>query len=605
MASKPSVAARTVIEIGVENRDADGNLLIRTAALQQIPVENAFNPVQARTRRTARNRAKNSLGPDGFRVGASTHAIQCETPVYGSGIANRPPEWMQILRGNGFKELRLASIANTDAPAATAAGTAADTGAGDDDEGLAVGDYSYGYTVLYAANGTTPAATLALGAFESKMAKVADTLTIANAGDTGEISSLPASGIKFIYRTVVDGDASTDPSDYKYVGMVIDGATTFRDSIQDRNLGQRAPLSRSAPATPTAADQDVVAGSLVTATAYHYKVTVLYDADGQPAVSEDVAVYESEPSADFTATTDSGTDALSIGTSNSLPSAGVKRLYRADAGATTNYRWVQTIADGEDGPVIDGLAEGSRGAALIDGADHAIYVPVSDYEDFDALTFKDYLDSRNYPTQSARGGVEINGSVDENVLAVFNIEGVYNKSVKQANPVGLFSDPGDPPVLCDADLVLAPEGEDERSPIAVAFGFSVPRTPGARRSMNAPCANKGVLEYQVNQVVDPRLTLQIEVPNEIGEAGDTDWVDDAVVGKYFGFRFHVGNDARSQITFTNDTPWGERRYLAQLAEDVTFDTDQETGNRMFGLNFQLTERQGVANVGWKILHGIE
>lgn len=602
---RPSVAARTVIEIGVENRDADGNLLIRTAALKQIPVENAFNPVQARTRRSERNRAKNSLGPDGFRMGASTHAIQCETPVYGSGIANRPPEWMEILRGNGFKELRLASIAQSDAPAATAEGTAADTGAGDDDEGLAVGDYSYGYTRLYQSNGTTPAATLALGAFESMMAKVADTLTISGAGNAGEVSSLPASGIKFVYRTKVGNDASTDPAEYQYVGTVADGATTLRDTIQDRNLGQRAPLPRSAPATPTAADQDSVTGALVTATAYHYKVTVLYDADGQPATSEDVAVYESEPSADFTATTDAGTDALSIGTSNSLPAAGVKRLYRADAGTTANYKWVQTIADGEDGPVIEGLAEGSRGAALIDGADHAIYVPVSEYEDFDALTFKDYLDSRNYPTQSARGGVEINGSVDENALAVFSIEGVYNKSTKTANPTSLFSDPGDPPVLCDADLVLAPEGEDERTPIAVSFGFSVPRTPGARRSMNASCANKGVLEYQINQRVDPRLTFQIEVPNEIGEAGDTDWVDDAVVGKYFGFRFHVGNDARSQITFTNDTPWGERRYLAQLAEDVGFDTDQETGNRMFSLNFQMTERTGVANTFCRILHGIE
>lgn len=602
---RPSVAARTVIEIGVENRDADGNLLIRTAALEQIPVENAFNPVQARTRRSERNRAKNGLGPDGFRMGASTHAIQCETPIYGSGIANRPPQWMQILRGCGFKELRLASIAQADAPAATAEGTAADTNAGDVDTGLAPGDYSYGYTRLYQVDGTTPAATLALGAFESKMAKVADKLTITGAGNCGEVSSLPAAGIKFLYRTKLGNDASTDPAEYQYVDMVADGATTFRDAIQDRNLRQRAPLSRTAPATPTAADQDAVAGALATTTTYHYKLTVLYDADGHPATTENAAVYESAPSADFSATTDNTNDAISVGTADSLPQAGVKRLYRADAGTTTNYRLVQTIPHGEDGPVIDGLAEGSRGAPLIASADHAIYVPVSEYEDFDALTFQDYLDSRNYPTKSARGGVEINGSVNENVIAVFNIEGVYTKSVKQANPEDQFSDPGDPPVWCDADLVLAPEGGVERTPIAVSFGFTIPRTPGARRSANAPCANKGVLEYQINQRVDPRLTLQIEVPNEIGEIADTDWVDDAVVGKYFGFRFHVGNDPRAQIVVTNDAPWGTRRYLAQLAEDVTFDTDQETSNRMFGLNFQLTERTGVANVGWKILHGIE
>lgn len=602
MAAKPSIAARTVILIGVENRDANGDLQIRTAAFDEIPIENAFNPTQPRTRRTGRNRAKNGLDPDGFTMGASSYAIQGEYLIEGSGIANRPPSWMRLMSGMGWKEVRLASINNADAPAATAAGSAA--GGSDVDVGLAAGDYSYGYTILYEDDGTTEAATLAAGAFESLMAKVADTLTIVTPGNTGAVSSLPSAGIKFIYRTTVDNDASTDPADYQYVGTVADGATTFRDSISDVNLGQRAPLSRSAPtASSTATTSAAAGGALANATKYDYKSTILLDADGVPVTDANNAVYESEPSAAFTGTTGASDEVLDIA---DLQSTGVKRLYRSDGytggGPGVNFKFVTTVASGTT-THSDGLAPSSRGGALVDGADCAIFVPVSEYADFGALTVQSYLDSRNYPAKSARGGFDWGGTFGETVTARFTLEGVYNTSVKVANPDSEFDEPGDPPQLCNADLVLAPEGGDERDPIWQSFGFSVPRTPAPRGNANAPCANKAIMEYVIGQRVDPRLTLTIELPNEVGTAADTDWIGDAVTGRYFGFRFHIGNDARAQITVTNDAPWGDRRYLAQVAEDPDITTDESTGHRIVNLNLQLTGRTGIRDSFARIIHG--
>lgn len=593
MAGTPSVASRTAVELGIEQRDTNNDTQIRTAGLTQIPLYNASgNPVEARGETIELTRLKTGLAGDGVAIGAMSYAFQAEFYIFGSGIANIAPAYFDIIRACGFKEIRLASIAR---PSGTPTATSAGSGGS-----LSAGGYAYCFTVLYQSDGTTPATTSSNAAFESRPALAAvttnavssftDATTVAN--DSIAIASLPSSGIKRLYRTKAGDYASTDPSDFFFVAEVASGTTSYTDTLADNNLGRRAPLFGNVDVGSFAGTEDA-GGSLDTTATYKYRFSLLYKADGTVATTEDDAAYEALlPSADEVSVTLTSTNA-SVALSG-LPSTGVKRIYRTEGDGST-YKFVQNVASGTT-TLDDGLADASLGHDLVEYADCAIYRPVSEYLDFDALTLLCYLDSRKYPIKSARGSFTMEGEAGQNVLCRVSLEGVYGTSTKTANPT-LASNPGAPSNLCEMALKITAESAPttDRDVKVLRFGLEVPRTPGARRDAQASCDNSAVLEYQINGPVRPRFTLTFEVPKEIGLGTDTDWINDFKVSEYFAIQFKIGKDARKRVRFQNWSQWGDRRYLAQLVQPPTFDTDQATGNRLFNGVFELTERTGLDN----------
>lgn len=617
MAATPSFAARTAIALGIENRDASNDLVIRDAGLEQIPIYNAFNPVQARGATTALNRAKTGLGSDGFAIGEMSYAVSGEVYVFGSGIANLPPAYFQIVRACGFKEIRLASI---DAPAASP--VSAESASGGYMK-MVAGGYGYAYTVLYKANGTDEATTLAEAAFESKLsAKFVDASP--DTSDTGDdteanwlgsaaLSGLPTDGIKRIYRTAAGGGSATlDPANYQYVGSVADGSTTFTDTLADKNRGQRGVFP-GVEAVGSFAPTEAAGGSLDLLGTYRYRFSVLYDKDGNLITvgsdetadqAADRAAYEALlPVADAVSETLTSSN-RSCDVSFTGVAAGVRRLYRQDNGVATSapYYFVANVAHNAS-TYNDGLADATlltrhqlydTQVSGVSRPDKGIYVPVSEYLDFDAMTFQCYLDSRKYPVKSARGTMDFEGTVGGNFLGRFTLEGIYGTSTKVANPT-LASNPGAPPQICAIELQITPESAPttDRTLRVSRFGLSFGRQPAPRRDANASCDNTGLVEYMISNPADPRLTATFEVPKEIGTGDDTDWIDDFKTSEFYAFRFHIGTDAREKVYFTNWAPWMERRFLAQLAEPPQFESDGENGIRMFAANWALTERTGI------------
>lgn len=626
MAATPSFAARTAIELAIENRDSNNDLVLRDAGLEQIPIYNAFNPVQARGATTALNRAKTGLGSDGFAIGEMSYAVSGEIYVFGSGIANLPPAYFQIVRACGFKEIRLASIAGgSSSLTATSGGSDGHLTAND---GGSTPGYSYKYTLLYKADGTTPATTLAEAAFESRLSTTTGTDATVATDAHIVVAVLPSTGIKRVYRTKANHAGSTDPRDYRYVGSVASGVTTMTDYLADYNLGQTAPLP-GVEAVGSFAAATSPGGSLDLTTAYRYRFSVLYDRYGHPIKvgtiydadgstvlatlsdetadqAADRAAYEAilPISAAVTGTTATTDQSLVLNFTG--VTAGVRRVYRQEGGvgASAPYYFVANVADTATTNALD---DGLDDATLVthhqmydtqvsgtSRPDKAIYLPVSEYLDFDAMTFKCYLDSRRYPVKSARGTMDFEGTVGGNFLGRFTLEGIYGSSTKVANPT-LASNPGAPPQICNIELQVTPESAPttDRTLRVSRFGISFGRQPAPRRDANAPCDNTGLLEYMISNPADPRLTATFEVPKEIGTSDDTDWINDFKASEFYAFRFHIGNDAREKVYFTNWSPWMERRFLAQLAEPPQFESDGENGIRNFSGNWALTERTGI------------
>src|SRR5690606_9553332 len=206
--------------------------------------------------------------------------------------------------------------------------------------------------------------------------------------------------------------------------------------------------------------------------------SVMYKADGTVATSVEEAAYEaliplaSEVSVDL----DPGDTAAAL---SNLPSSGLKRIYRTSGGGS-DYKFVDTVASGTTS-YTDTISDEDRGHDLVEYADKAIYVPVSEYLDFPALSVISYLDSRKYPAKSCRGSFSMEAPAGGNALVRFTLEGVYNTSTKVANPT-LISNPGAIPQVCETGLIIAPESTGEARDVRVlALGIEVPRTPGARR----------------------------------------------------------------------------------------------------------------------------
>lgn len=598
----PSVAARTAIELGLENRDSSGNLLARTANLIQIPVYNASNPLSTQAETTELNRAKTGLAGDGVAIGAVTRGLAGEFYLFGSGIANLPPDFWYIIESCGWREIRLASIAATTAGSFAAANQA--SGGGSLTQPISGVGYKYKFSVLFKSDGTTPATTTAEAAFESKLSTETATEDSYGATDKIRISDLPSAGIKRLYRTKA-GVASPTELDFQFVREIPDGVTatdaTTDDGLADANLGRRACFDRVQAITGFGTDAQDISGSMGLG-AYKYVYSVLYDKYGVAATTEEAGVYERmtvpEADAEQSITLSGTNDAVAI---SGLASTGVKRIYRTAAGGSV-YKYVGSVASGVT-TYTDTKADASLGHTMADQMDQAILIQVSEYMDFDAMTSFTYLDSRKYPTTHMRGGWTVEGPVSGNALCRFNLSGVYNASLKQANP-SLIGNPGTPPQVCGIELKVtaenAPTVDRTMKVLDISEDFS--RQPGARRDANTDCANSGVTEYQINLPWRPSISILCEVPKEIGTADDTDWEADFKNALFFAIQFHIGTEARKRHFFENWAPWGERRYLAQVIEAPAFDTDAATGNRTLRLRLELTEKTGIDGSACRIVH---
>lgn len=549
-----SLYARTVVQFGIEQRDSDGCLQERTANFEKLNWYDTPNPLQMRTDTIPHTRSKGDNDPDPVGIGASTNAVTGRTICYGSGIANLPPEWMRLLRTCGFRETRTSRLDPT------AAGTFAGADGADDGE-MVSGDYDYAYTMYLKADKATVAQVVTDAAFETRLGSdTTGAVTVDSADDlTGsvDISNLPAVGIKRLYRTKVGGTGT-----YYLVAEIADGTTTYHDTLHDKNLGMKAPVSLDeATATPAAAGSG--SGSLPDA-AYTYKYTSLYDTDGAVVTDSDLCIYESDESALFASATTSSAAQIDI---TGLPSAGVKRLYRLVSGT---YRFVAEVAAGEttytDTALDATLA--TRDALVTPKPMEAIYTPVSALLDYDAATWLVHLDSRKGKVTGARGTATIGGDAGGEMPADWEFGGTYNDSVREANPAGPAR-PGSFPQICGADLTLTPASDptDIRLPEFKNVSLSLGRPSNARRSGNAPCANSGVKEYGNWGIPDTRLSLTWEVEKEdpLG-VPDTNWQKEFRQQEFYAFQYHLGSTTGKYVYFENYLPWGEKYYAAQIVE---------------------------------------
>lgn len=619
MGAVPSIAARTAILIGLEQRNSDNDTVQRTANLKQIPIYNAFNPLSVNAETTELTRAKSALAGDGVAIGATSYAIAGEFYIFGSGIANLPPDYFDIIQACGQREVRTASIA---ASSATPASSESGTGGA---MTMATGGYGYCYTNLFAADGTTPATTKALAAFESlASAKFVDASPVTSGATTGSaaISSLPSAGIKRLYRTKSGGGAKTpaaNPNEFFFVAEIPDGTTSYTDTLADINLGQRIPHPGTIDVGDFAAVTDNTSGSLDDGLVYKYRVAALYDIYGAP-ITQNTSIGETLAEAAARAAyerpvVDYGSSATEISVDLdpgdtaallTLPHevTGVHRLYRTVGGGTAFF-FLANVSDTASGSdtYLDLIGDGSLGHAMVAYADKALYIPVTEYSDFEAMTLQNYLDSRRYPAKSARGTFEFGGDTGANALARFQLEGVYNVSTKLANPT-LVSNPGTPPQICGIEMQITAETvpTTDRTIRIKSIRNTLNKPIGARRDANASCDNAGVIEYMISGQYRPQFEVVFEVPKEIGDAADTDWIEDFRQGVNFALRFHIGTQARKRVYLTNWTQWGERRFLAQMVQAPAFEEEGPTGIRTFRCVMEWTAKGGVPGSEFQIWH---
>ena len=231
----PAYAERTIIEIGLEQLVTATCLrTARTSGLVQIPVYEVFEGPALQINFQDRNRASGVLAPDFAAIGAATRTLAGQIYIYGSGIANMPPSWFNLVRACGFVETRYSGVVMDAAEIVVVDAVEVGTGGAMSD-----GTYNYGYTVLYeATDGLTPATTEAAAVVECQLEIIADDAVLSG-GDAlqsvafGGVTPFPASIIKRLYRKL-----STETV-YHFVAQFT--TTTYTDIAADANLGQEAP----------------------------------------------------------------------------------------------------------------------------------------------------------------------------------------------------------------------------------------------------------------------------------------------------------------------------------------------------------------------------
>ena len=569
--SKPAYAANTAIELGLENPAGTA----RTANLLQIPVHNAKNPWTADMETQPMDPAQATLDPVAPAIGMMSGALAGEFYLYPSGITNLAPDWFQIIEACGWGRTRRASKAN---PSDTLA--AAGSGSGGS---IADGDYNYKFTMLLKADGTTPATTRAEAVYESQLNATLDTVNLTGGNDNSvAISTLPATGIKRVYRTE-EGPGAT----YKFVGEVASGTQTLTDTLADINLGIEAPIpsivTMSEGGTPVIELVASVGAGSLTAGAYGYKVVSLVKADGRTGATAAADVVHEILVAQATITLGAGENTVDFAGLNDVPdgngvtSNGRKRIYRTVVSGST-YKVVADVASGTD-TYTDTTADGALGATAPAGLgeiNEDRLAPVSTYALFKALTAITYLDGRKYPIVGARGSCDFSGDAGAQALARFNLRGAYSASIKVANPTTEVGDPGTLPQLCGANFTirwLDPDTGNPASltPVAASIGTTLGRTPAARRDINASCTNAGLREFLIAGRPDPHLTANIEFDEDV----DFHELARRRVGFALDYTVGTADTPGQRIRFTN---WWNNvaseayRYLARIVAAPNFDT---------------------------------
>ena len=263
--SKPSKTERTILLLGLENRDTNGLGIRRgpqraanqtanaveelywknSCNFEQIPIYNSFNPLTPEGETQPLVRSSGTLDPEGFGIGITNFALAGDIWVQGSGIRNIPPAWMKLLRACGFGERRYASH---DSPTAGTPTGASDSSPYSDSStvvpDIGTGTYYYEVTALLKANGTDIATTRSEALFESKLSGEESAGIAVTAGDAISLSSLTtsATGIRRLYRTKASGTAGAQKY---FIAEIPSGTNSYTDRLHDDNLTEKAPTTHA------------------------------------------------------------------------------------------------------------------------------------------------------------------------------------------------------------------------------------------------------------------------------------------------------------------------------------------------------------------------
>lgn len=179
------------------------------SAYDQIAIYDVFNPLQMRLETIPLNRAKDSQDPEGVGIGIPSYIVNGKIFVYGSGIGNRPPKWMELLRMSGWSQTRHSTVTAPVVSSTTL--TEADVGTGNITSNIAL------FYVV-----TTQAAGL-----NESVKSAEKTVTLVGQPSNVDFAVLPSSGgagsTGRIYRGIVSGGP------YNLIGEYGTGVALFTD----------------------------------------------------------------------------------------------------------------------------------------------------------------------------------------------------------------------------------------------------------------------------------------------------------------------------------------------------------------------------------------
>lgn len=222
----------------------------------QMAIYDAFNPLEADIQTIQLNRARSSLGREGFAPGRSLFTIRFKTYVFqGAGITALP-RWYELLRVCGMRKIKLVGKDTPTAPTAQAASAGGS---------LAVGFYKYGISAVDEGSPDTAA--------EADHIWTMDEIGFAAGSPLGETEIVSGSGNysvtvtfanpgagkrTFIWRSRKTGTTGAGAPYYlagevEGVGAASGSQTFVDDGITDVGLGPEYPGGAS---PKTGADSD-------------------------------------------------------------------------------------------------------------------------------------------------------------------------------------------------------------------------------------------------------------------------------------------------------------------------------------------------------------
>lgn len=527
-----SKTRRTVMILGMERCCIPG---APDDAKEQIAVYDVFNPIQAQIETIPLNRAKDSLDREGVGIGVPSYRVTGKIFVYGSGVANRPPKWMELIRMSGWAMNRTSAVAPPDVVSPPVVATEADLGTGNIDDNA---------TLFYVI--TTQASATAN---ESAMSEVIP-ITIASGPSNVDFTALPAvgAGTGRIYR------ATTEGGPY-YLVVEYTGVTTATDDVElCEEVNIEPPVGPPDVSNVVFDEINDGLGAIANGT-YYYVVTI------QPAGGT-----EGPPSAQLSFAVATGPSDVELDVLPDPGTGGTGRIYRGTVSGGP-YLLAETYAGPSTGPVTDNNAApaGSPPAAAINAA---IFTPLS--QDHDSGEIEVYLNSWKHDATNVRGNIDFTGAAGALFEGNFDMQGRYNDATATANPAAVAS-PGIPPRVCDINMTITPDGDSAITPVVKSVGFTPGAQPQERRDANqANC----LLGYEIVGEFQGTLRAVIEVSTT------HDYIKSMNDAEFFTVEFTIGTGTGRRVRFQTKTLGAQFYREPQYTDD--------NGIRTYDLEWGLT-----------------